>query len=422
MNQGDNMISETTHNNKNLFFLLVSCFFVFLFPSSINGTIIDNMFIIRNTLAGVIVFVAVRKWGISKKPFFWLVILIAWLTLLTITTSLLCVPNDFRIAFASISAFLPVSIAWCITCDRAHLDYNTIRKILMVISCGLIVWGWGLVFRIPIIYNFTRNWYSQLTETMFDNMITLRGKPVMSFGTHSMAAYFIMYVFFYHCIVIKEQNGKIDNYICLLLLFMLEVPLNTTTSILSMAVMICLFIWAKNNHATRMIVLTAILGIIGYYYYTGELQSFVNGILNNPNAQKHGFYARYSTSNYAGNIRMILDYCGVGFLRSDSEMFCMKDSGFIYILTQGNVPAFIISYSLLFGFFKRNVVKYSHLCFFLFMIWELISASTFTNVKMGFAHILTMYIINSICLANNKSEERSYDCRESGQRRKELQV
>lgn len=376
--------------------MIVACFFVFLFPTSMGGVIVSNMYIVRNGLGGFIALILAINNRVLKKNVLWTLALILWLTMLTITTSIFYQPNDFRVAYASISGFLPTVLIWCVTLRKRDVGYKNANRFLLIISFCIILWGWGLVINNTLIYNFTKALYSQLKDNMFDNMVTIRGKPVMSFGTHSMAAFFVLMVYFFHCVVVREGKERPVNYICMALLFLLEVPLNSTTSMAALALMLFLLVWAKNNWYTRVI--TGILVIVGviYFYQSGFISDFASGILFGTNANHHGFDARYLSGIYSGNIKMATEYIGVGFLRSASDLFRMNDSGFVYLFTQGNIPAVLVAYRLMYDFFKRNLSRYAKICFAMFFIWEFVSASTFISVKMVFAHILTFYIINGI--------------------------
>lgn len=382
--------------NTESILLLIACFFVFLFPTSINGVIVKNMYMVRNGLGGLIAIFMIVKNGVQKKSFVWTLALVMWLTLLTVTTSVFCQPNDFRVAFASISGFLPTVLIWCVSLKERTVSKKFAFWVLDISSVLVCLWGWALVANNALALRFTQMFYSQLKETMFDNMITIRGKPVMSFGTHSMSAFFIMYLFFYHCVVIKEKKDNVFHYIVMVLLFLLEIPLSSNTAMLSMGIMLGLLIWARNTRATRIITLVAVAVGLLYFYSTGFVSEWTGKILHGTNSDHHGFTARYASGIYDGNLRMVTQYVGVGFLRSASNVFRMNDSGVIYLFTQGNLPAVVMSYVLMYRFFKRNMTKYVFISFVMFFVWEFISASTFISVKMVFAHIMTIYLINSI--------------------------
>ena len=287
---------------------------------------------------------------------------------------------------------------------KISIDTNDAKKVLHVLTVIILIWGWGLVFQISPIVSLTSSFYSQLNENMFTNMVTLRGKPVMSFGTHSMSAFFVLIVFFMNCVELKENKGNWLNYVYMALLFALIIPMRSNTALLAMAVMAVLFLWTNNNHITRIIAILAVAGGVYYALTQGELYEFVYSITNGTNSQAHGIAGRYLNGIFTNNIKIALNYIGVGFLRSDSGVFRMNDSGIIYLFTQGNIVAVILSYGLMYGFIRRNTVKYSLLIFLLFFLWEFISASTFISVKMVFAHIMTILIINSFT-QNQRAEE-----------------
>lgn len=378
--------------------ILIAIFYVVFFPTSIGGHIIGNMWMVRNLSAILIALIIAGRNRLLRKPFTYTMGLLLWLGILSFTTKSLYNGgnNDFSVAWASMSGLLPTLFIWCIQFDKNPLDIRDTKKILHILTIVLLVWGWGLVFQIGPIVSFTSSLYSQLNENMFTNMVTLRGKPVMSFGTHSMSAFFVMLVFFFHCVEVKEGKGSAINYVYMALLFSLVIPMRSNTAILTMAVMAVLFLWTNNTHLTRIIAVVAVGAGIFYALTQGELYEFVYSITRGTNSEAHGIAGRYLSGIFTNNIQIALNYIGVGFLRSDSGTFRMNDSGIVYLFTQGNIVAVILSYGLMFQFMKRNISKYSILTFGLFFIWEFISASTFISVKMVFAHVMAMIFINGL--------------------------
>lgn len=377
--------------------LLIAFFYVVLFPTSIGGVISDNMWMPRNMIAFVVVLYIVFKNGVKRTPFIVALFLVGLLILLTFTTYLFSENSDLRVAYASISAFVSTLAMWCITFQNTELSEKFVKIFLNVFTALLCIWGLALAWNNEFAVTFTQTWYSQLTEDMFENMILIRGKPVMSFGTHSMAAFFLLIVYFYNCIMIREKKNSFLQYIYLGIIIYLEFCLRSNTAILAIVAMFFLLIWAKNNILTRMFLATVIVIVVYSVVKAGHVEEFLSYILQNPQANKHGLEGRYFSGMFDGNFEIVSQYFGVGFLRSQTDYFDMHDSGIIYIFTQGNIPALIMSYSLMYFFLRRNLVKHYKKIFILFFVWEIISASTFISVKMIFAQIMTIFIINNLC-------------------------
>ncbi len=393
--------------------ICVAIFYVVFFPTSIAGKIMGYIWVLRN-LFGFLIAIILASHNIIKKKTLTLVgILLLFLSILTITTDLLYANNDFEVSWSSLSGFLPTLLIWTMTFRDGSVDVKFGKKIIAFLSIAFCIWGWGLVFQNGMLNDITKGLYSQLNDNMYANMVEIRGKPVMSFGTHSMAAFFILIVYFYNCVLIKEQKNTPLTYAFLVVLFLLEIPLDSNTAVLSMVVMLFLLIWARNTAVTRIISIVIITIGVGYALYDGFIIEFVSDIVFNAFSDSHGFQGRYLSGIYDGNFYMMKNYLGVGFLRSDSRFFRMNDSGIIYLLTQGGLPALIITYYLMYNFFKRNIRKYHKITFCIFFIWEIIATTTFISVKMVFAHILTMFLINSICSTTGEQGEvyGKGDCR-----------
>lgn len=377
--------------------LLIAFFYVVLFPTSVGGVISDNVWIPRNILAFVVALYIVFKNGVNRTPFIIALLLVGLLMLLTLTTYLLGESSDLKVAYASVSAFASTIVMWCITFQDTEISEKFIKVFLNVFTALLCIWGLGLAWNNELAVTFTQTWFSQLTEDMFENMILIRGKPVMSFGTHSMAAFFLLVVYFYNCIMIREKKNSFLQYIYLGIFIYLEFCLRSNTAILAIVVMVFLLIWAKNNILTRLFVSVVVIIVVYYMVKSGYVEEFLSYILLNPQADKHGLEGRYFSDMFDGNYEMASKYFGVGFLRSRTDYFDMRDSGIIYIFTQGNIPALMMSYFLMYYFLRRNLNKHYNKIFILFFVWEIISSSTFTSVKMIFAQVLTIFIINNLC-------------------------
>ena len=390
---------NTTINRITMLFILAFVEIqVFFFPTSFNGHIIGNIWMVKNLSAFILILCLLRYSYIPRKEFINAFFLVAWLMLLTITTKLLynAGNNDFDVSWASLSGFLPTLLIWCMVIPGLKLPLKDAEKAINFLSVIMIVWGWAMVAKIPIVINITQNLFSQLNDSMFENMVLIRGKPVMSFGTHSMAAFFILLVFYYNCLLIKAGRASLFRFAILLLLFLLVIPLRSNTVLVAMAVMAALMLWVTNNAKIRLVVLILLVSVGLYYYSTGIISSFVEEIVLGEHSSSHGIAARYLGSAYENNFKIVWNYIGVGFLRSESGYFRMNDSAIIYLFTQGNVIAVFLAYKIMYSFIKKNTTRYHLLTFCIFFIWEFISASTFISVKMVSAQLLTVLFINSI--------------------------
>lgn len=392
---------EPTYNtrteHRNLVLVLIMIFYMAFFPTSINGKIISSMWAVRNFSAFFIAVYLLLKNSFLKRPFIWVFLYLSWLGVLTITTGIAYFnSSDLRVSYASISALIPTLFIWCISFNDTRMRLDTTVKIIDILSGVICTWGWLLVANYSPVVELTRSFYSQLTETMFDNMIVIRGKPVMSFGTHSMSAFYVLLFFLLNCILVREKKHSIYNYIIMALLFLLEIPMDSNTALLAMGIMLLLIIWANNNKYTRLLVVSIFIIAIVFASLKGYVSLLFEEASEMFSSSSHGITARYLTGRYTGNFRMITNYIGVGFLRSSSNSFVMNDSGIIYLLTQGNIPGLLIAYSLMYGFLRRNLNKYHVIIFGILFIWEIVSATTFVSVKMVFTQMFFIFAINGV--------------------------
>ena len=379
--------------------LVIAIFYVMFFPTSIGGVVAGNMWMVRNIL-GLFIAIWICKTN-SIDPRAKKIGMAAIIVLFCFTAwGLLLAQSNWgvmRIAWASVSGFLPTCLIWCITFGDLSISGKMANKLLVILSAILIIWGWGLVFTVPFVENFTIQWYSSLNEDMLSSMMS-RGKPVMSFSTHSVSAFFITLFFFLHCISLREGYANVINYVCMLLLFLLVIPMTSNTAIVMLGIMALLFMWSSKSTFTKLALIIVCLSVFWYYWDNGFISMYIDGIVNGTNAEAHGLGARYDSGNYDGNFEVIKSIGGIGFLRSSTEFFEMRDSGFIYLMTQGNIILLTLIYILRYQFFKRNQKQYAWLTILIFLLLEFITASAYISVKIVFAEIMVMLFVNSFTL------------------------
>lgn len=398
------MISQ---RKKTQVLFAIAIFYVLFFPTSIGGVIIGNMWMVKN-IFGMLVAVWVWKSNfLDPKAKRYAIASIMVLILFTLVGLAFADPcwGDLRIAWASISGFLPSVLFWCVSFRSLVIEGKSANKLLLILSAIMIIWGWGLVLTVPSIESFTTMWYSSLNEEMLSNMMS-RGKPVMSFSTHSVSAFFVTLLFYLHCISLRHGYANILNYICMILLFLLVIPMTSNTAMVMLAIMAILFMWSTKSNTTRIVFVAICVLAFSYYWSTGFINDYIDVIVYSSSADSHGLEARYGSENYFGNIEVIMSIGGIGFLRSNTEFFEMRDSGFIYLLTQGNVILLFLIYLLRYKFLKRNQPYYSWITILLFLLLEFITASAYISVKIVFAEIMVMCFVNSFT-TNNKSKSNN---------------
>lgn len=390
-----------SERKNNILLLAISVLFVLFFPTSINGIIFPNMWMVKNILGLIISIWIFSNYKLDYKAK--CIGLASFFILCFFTIWGLAFANprwgDLRIAWASVSGFIPTCIIWCISFDNLRFPSRIANNVLVILSLILIIWGWGLVLKYPSIEAFTYRWYSSLNDNMLSNMLS-RGKPVMSFSTHSLSAFFVTLFFYLHCIALRHRVAGIMNYVCMLLLFLLVIPMTSNTAIVMLGIMVALFLWSSKSNATKFILLIVCSLCFFYFWNSGLIGNYIDEIVNGTNADAHGIEARYKSDFYSGNIEVISSIGGIGFLRSSTEFFEMKDSGFLYLLTQGNIIVLFLIYYLRYIFYKRNQQQYVSLTLALFFLLETITASAYISVKVVFAEILVILFINSF-VSNN---------------------
>lgn len=251
---------------------------------------------------------------------------------------------------------------------------------LMVTNLVNIVMGVGVILHNAAVDNVLIKYYSTFYPGLVRSMTSV-GKPVLSFGSHSSAAFFY-YLFFLMNLeafrVLRRTSNLIFAFCSILLGFAL---LSVTGIILmSVATIQIFFVLARRNW--RRLAVTAVLTAVScgavVMHYKLELEPTTDLAFvaeqNALNSEVNGFSGRFSElGTLYSTVRYIRDRpfspVGVGYR---SDLF-FGDSGPIEDYLRGSVFLLCSVYGGLFFFLKRNVLskRYAILLFVAIMAFEI---------------------------------------------------
>lgn len=270
------------------------------------------------------------------------------------------------------------------------IDYKTsssqffnliIFKAVSIIMC---IWNWCLVFKIPVIAEFTKSTYSQFISYTTRTFVE-KGRPIFTFGIYSYCAFFYALMFIIWLYLLESRSENI--LLCLVIiinLLVFQLLLKSSSGLLLGSVMIYFFLRSMSSKRTGLII--SVLFLIGgglfIYYQNYDWHRLVLGNSSN------GFWARYYGTLFADNYVAISEtVIGIGYNIIDNMHITYTDSGYIVLATMGGILTPVLVYFVINESMRINIPqRYSLKTFIMFMLFEIaLPASLYPKAIMAMA-------------------------------------
>jgi len=269
------------------------------------------------------------------------------------------------------------------------------------IVCGAaIIAGSESMGRILITY------YSVFYPELVPLMIQFH-KPVLMFGTHSLAAFFFYLFFWINWETYRERKDRLALLFAVGNLILLLAETSFTAVAFSALAMfqLAVWLWSNNRKVLVMSSLTLLLaGTLGWAIFTKLVPDWedlgaIAMVL--PNSDVEGVGARYGPNGaLQPAINYLIDhpFSPTGFstpLKLAEGLTPLTDSGPIEYVLRGSLPALVLIYFGLFRFLRFNLILRRHALtlFFVIVIFEL----GFSWLK----YIRTLYLLPMIVIYLN---------------------
>ncbi|WP_379145995.1 hypothetical protein [Paenibacillus sp. sgz500992] len=341
----------------------------------------------------------------------------------------LCVliPMVNKIKFHFVASFIIINaFLWLVTFFRhpAVVDYGTSILIAMftlmfcinfkkidakrsvficfnIVTVTAIAIAWAMVFKLQQVANFFINHYNDFYPELVPLMLKL-GKPVLVFGTHSVAAFY-MFIFFYLNIKTYETSGKKRYYVFAINFLVFCYLMNSNTGIIFLVLGVLYLIYKSEKKLLWMIAFS--LGL-AYILYSGSFNFREFFIIFDPSKSGNGLLGRYSGH---GNLQSSLNYIfdnplsAMGYSADFYDKLTFHDSGLISIILRGTLVFAILFYCSLFLFFRINMNNKLEglLMFVVFFMFEI----GFNNLF----YFRTLFILPFIILYLNYLEKKKIE-------------
>jgi len=267
-------------------------------------------------------------------------------------------------------------------------------RLWVVVNIINILAGLAIVAGIQSVNNFLIAHYSTAYEELLSNMLAWH-KPVLTFGSHSIAAFFLYLFFWVNLQAYKVKRNRLFmafsvSYL-FLMLFLLSVSALAFATVGSLQ--LAAHFWSATRHklawATVALcsVLCSLLVAAVYWSPAISLNAFFDvfkEVLQNPDAGLAGRFLPGGTMAYDLQYLRHYPFSPVGTSFREGLMF--GDDGPVEYMLRGSVPLLLLVYGGLFYFFRRNMISRFHAVFL------------FVAVVMFELGITTLINFRALCL------------------------
>lgn len=359
-------------SNPRLTYLVASLLLIGMYiPTSIGEVRSRALVAAAIALLGIFFAVLIFLNGIGRQSLVWIALSIpAILIACTFISPLMIVEFGAIYIYCMMGLFYLLrlgNIPWRPVIGRAFLLVNVVN----------VVMGLGIILQYEPILQFIKNYYTFSYPELLPTMFALR-RPVMMFGTHSLAGFFF-FLFFWVNMRTYEVTAK-PLYLGFAVIYaVFSLFLFSFTSLFFLVWEIGLLAKMGLERSRKLtVVIVLLLGSAAVFLWQSlddRKYNLVDYATNFLYSSGNGLVGRYSAASgdLVGNLEFIRDHPlrPVG-LTIGSNLF-MVDSGPVEYILRGSLPLLLAIYVGLFGFFQQNLVAKRDLTVLLvaFLLFEL---------------------------------------------------
>lgn len=394
-------LSLTARLDKKQFIIYGLLFVGLFFPISHQGILLASRYFMMAFLT-IISYISFIK--LTRQNLFFFLIINVSLVVFTISASLWFKEYSFGIYpnFFLLSVLLLLNYK-----DLGDLKY--ILYVQLIATWLIISLGIGIIIGNTTITQFLINNYSSGYEDLLPNMLDAR-KPVATFGTHSVASFFLFFLFFLN-VKTYQANGKLVYFFTSIVTLLLLVFIRSNTALAySVIAFIYMFATFRKRKASLFIFSGIIILLVLYVgvFDRSILDVFVQyDVLKILTSNDNGLSGRYSgNSVLAPTIDYITHNPFVPLGLAFSDKLYYTDSGIILYMLRGSVILASAIYVGFYCFLKNNLLnkKQFKFIFLFFIIFEIGYAILIDYRVLCFIPFVVVYLNYLSTLKNVKSQ------------------
>jgi len=233
-----------------------------------------------------------------------------------------------------------------------------VQRVFFLVNVFNLTLAAGVIAGLPAVTDFLTSNYSVFWPGLVEHMVALR-KPVLTFGSHSVAAFFL-FLFFIASFEHYVTNGRPTYFLFAVGYLVSLVLLRSSTALILMSLSIlhvAISIARRPLGLLVFLVVGAGVGLmVAAWLDTEFLQTASQALAGVLSDQTSGLSARYSADGLlAGNLSFILrsPLQPVGFGFSHDLFF--GDSGYVEMILRGSLALPVVTYSAFAIFLFANL-------------------------------------------------------------------
>lgn len=382
---------------NNLLFLIL-LFLGTYFPTSINGEINSGLMYLK-----LILFILIASFLIIKQKSInnFTVISLMFILIILITSTLLSPAKEY--AFGSLAFIMGFYMMIFVKFENLKME-KIPEKFFLFFNFVTLFIGFSITTGNLFIGNFIINLFSNHKSFLVSSMIE-RNKPVITFGSHSIAALFIFCLFYMNYKFFQTDHKKLNllfSMMYLTLLFFLQSNSGFLFLFLGMLLLSTQVLFKMKKIKIIFFIFATFLLIILFGNTTFPfIQESYAQIHYNITSPVNGVLGRFGEES--GVLKINLNYIANNIFRpigfSYQPGLIYTDSGLIEFVLRGSIFLPLIIYFTFFTFLKRNLIskKSAYLIFTIFIITD---AIIYPIIKFT----TTFYLISAMIIFLNTLE------------------
>jgi len=269
-------------------------------------------------------------------------------------------------------------------------------RLWVVVNVINILAGFAIVAGVQSVDDFIVAHYSTAYDELLPNMLAWR-KPVLTFGSHSTAAFFL-YLFFWinlQTCKLKSQKWLMVFSVCYLFLTACLLSVSALAFSAVGLFQLVAHVWMSMRHKLLWATAALCLILATAAFWSPAINRAASihvakEIIQDPGNGLAGRFLPGGTMHYDLQYLQHHPFSPVG--ASYRESFMFGDDGPVEYMLRGSVPLLLLIYGGLFYFLRRNLVLRSH-AYFLFAMIVLFELGITTLINLRALYLIPVLVV-----------------------------
>lgn len=323
------------------------------FPTSQGGIISPSLMWLK-----VAIFLTTALYLIVKNG----KINVIFLTSLFLMVAILLISTFFTsltgYAFGTFGFYISYFLMFCLSLRNIAVTNKTL-KFFSVINVLIVAIGILTVMDFKFIDDFILKYYTSHKPHLVPQML-FANKPVITFGSHSIASLFIFLLFFTCFRLSVATKRKSYTIFFVAYLFLLYSMKSNSGYLYLMIGVAYLLVYAVTHLKPKLLIISTLIFGIFIGVFSSQITSFLTEAITSFRqslmSQQNGILGRFGDS---GVLQVNIDYIKQNLFRpigfGYDTLLTYTDSGFIEYVLRGSIFFAILIYLSLFLFLRKNI-------------------------------------------------------------------